>query len=244
MMTLMSVLTLREFYQLQAGAGHAPFAKLGMFFGALITAAPWLHATYARTAGGWDGQRLLPLALLVICVRILGERPPEKRVAAMTSTLFGLVYVALTLQYFVRLATPAAADPISPGGRLLLCVWIVAVAKFCDTGALLGGMLAGKHPLAPTISPKKTWEGAIAGVLTAVLVGTAIAWFARAQFGALVAIPIAVAGIVSDLVESIIKRHAHIKDSGQAIPGIGGVFDVTDSLLLAAPVGYFLLGLN
>jgi len=242
-----TVLTLREFYRLQAAAGRAPFAKLGMFFGALITIAPWLQAQF-----GWSEERLLPLAVVVFSVRILGERPSESRADSLASTLFGLVYVALMLQFLVRIVTPHAGDPVSPDGRLILCIWLIAVAKLCDTGALLTGLAAGRHPLAPNISPKKTWEGAVGGVATAMLAGALGAWLARGALApclspsraALVAVPVAVVAIVSDLVESILKRQAAIKDSGHAIPGIGGVFDVSDSLILAAPIGYVLFGLR
>jgi phosphatidate cytidylyltransferase len=84
----------------------------------------------------------------------------------------------------------------------------------------------------------------------AMLAGAAAAWFARGELGpylspqraALVAVPVAVVAIVSDLIESILKRQADLKDSGRSIPGIGGIFDMTDSLLLAAPIGYVLFG--
>jgi phosphatidate cytidylyltransferase len=245
LIVLIAILTLREFYQLQAAAGRAPFAKLGMTFGGLIAAAPWLQVAF-----GWDGQKLLPMAVIIFSVRILGEREPERRVDSLASTLFGLVYVALMLQFLVRLVTPRAGDIVSSDGRLVLCIWTVAVAKFCDTGALLSGIVAGRHAMAPTISPKKTWEGAVGGVLAAILVGAGVAWAARRQLApvlsparaALLAAPIAVAAIISDLIESVLKRQSNRKDSGAAVPGIGGVFDVTDSLLLAAPVSFYLLG--
>jgi len=192
----------------------------------------------------------------VFSIRILGERPADKRVEALASTLFGLVYVALLLQYLVRIVTPLPGDTLSPNGRLLLCVWLIAVAKFCDIGALLSGLAMGRHALAPQISPKKTWEGAAGGVATSMLVGALGAWFARAHWSghwpadltplraALIAAPLAIVAIVSDLVESIIKRQADLKDSGHAVPGIGGIFDVVDSLLLTAPIGFFLLGMR
>lgn len=247
LVTAITVLTLREFYQLQAAAGRAPFAKLGILFGALVTAAPWLQARY-----GLPAERLLPLGVVVFSIRILGEREPGKRADSLASTLFGLVYVALMLQFLVRIATPQASDLVSADGRLLLCLWIVVVAKLCDTGALLAGLAAGRHPLAPTISPKKTWEGVAGGIATSAAAGALFAWLARGQIGpclspgraALVAIPVAVVGIVADLVESILKRQADIKDSGSVVPGIGGIFDLSDSLILAAPVGYFLFGLR
>ena len=244
---LVSVLTLREFYRLLAAAGFAPFHRLGMAFGALITLSPWLH----EYIGIPKSSDALVLVVIVFAIRILSEREPLKRVEALAGTIFGLVYVALMLQYFVRILTPLPDDVVTPNGRLLLCVWLIAVAKFCDVGALLTGMAFGKHQMAPQISPKKTWEGAIGGVLVAMGVGALVAWLGRGELpphltpliAALIAAPIALVAIVSDLIESIIKRHAALKDSGGVIPGIGGVFDLSDSLILAAPLGYFLFAL-
>lgn len=239
---LISVLTLREFYQLMHASGYDPFDKFGMVFGGLITLAPWLQAKL-----GWPTELLLPLAVIVFAVRLLGERTPETRVESLASTLFGLVYVAAMLQYLVAIVTPVPADTISANGRLLLALWLVAVTKFCDMGALLTGMAIGRHKMSPQISPKKTWEGAGGGVVFSMGVGALIAWLARSEFpahmtplvAALMAAPIAVVGIVADLVESVLKRRANIKDSGKTIPGIGGMFDLSDSIILVAPIGYF-----
>ncbi len=239
-----SVLTLRELYKLMAAAGNAPFAGLGLLFGGLITLAPWTEARYGIAA-----HPLIALAAVVFSVRMLLERAPEKRVEALSSTLFGLLYVSLLLQYLVRIVTPVAGDTISPNGRLVLCLWVVAVAKFCDVGALLTGLAIGRHPMAPLTSPKKTWEGAAGGVVVSMGIGALVAWLGRGVLpvsmtplrAALVAAPLAVVAIVSDLVESVIKRRAALKDSGGGVPGIGGIFDLSDSLILAAPVAWFLL---
>lgn len=132
---------------------------------------------------------------------------------------------------------------------LFLCVWIIAVAKFTDVGALLAGTWLGKHRMAPLLSPKKTWEGLAGGLLSALIVSVGFVALLRDNLpselslthAAWMALPIALAGIIADLLESAIKREASVKDSGRIIPGIGGVFDLTDSLLLAFPVGYVLL---
>src|SRR5688572_2041519 len=155
-----SVFTLREFYALMHASGYDPFDKLGMLFGGLITLAPWLQVQL-----GWPTALILPLAVIVFAVRLLGERTPETRVESLASTLFGIVYVAVMLRYLVAIITPVPGDTISADGRLLLCLWLIAVSKFCDTGALLSGMAFGRHKMSPQISPKKTWEGAIGGVL-------------------------------------------------------------------------------
>jgi phosphatidate cytidylyltransferase len=246
LIALISALTLREFYVLMHGAGYDPFDKFGMVIGSAITLGPWLHAQF-----GWPTELFLPLAVVIFAVRLLGERTPETRVEALASTLFGIVYVAVMLGYMVAIVTPLPGDTVSPNGRLLLALWLVAVAKFCDTGALLTGLAIGRHKMSPYISPKKTWEGAAGGVLTSMGVGAAIAWQAGDVFpphmtplvAALMAIPIAIIGIIADLVESVIKRRANIKDSGSTIPGIGGMFDLSDSIILVAPVGYLMFRL-
>src|SRR5688500_9695313 len=157
--------------------GYDPFDRLCIFFGGLITLGPWLHAQF-----GWPTPLLLPLAVIVFAVRLLGERTPETRVESFASTLFGLVYVAVMFQYLVAIVTPVASDTVTPTGRLLLCLWLVAVTKFCDVGALLTGMAIGKHKMSPVISPKKTWEGAIGGVCVSMGLGALIAWLARDHF--------------------------------------------------------------
>ncbi len=131
--------------------------------------------------------------------------------------------------------------------NLALCLWVVAVSKFCDVGALLTGMAIGRHKLAPEISPKKTWEGAIGGVFVSAGVGAAIAFFASAHLpeeltpliAAGIGAILAIVTIVSDLIESVIKRRAGAKDSGNLIPGIGGALDLCDSLILTAPWRFF-----
>jgi phosphatidate cytidylyltransferase len=242
LITIISVFTLREFYQLMHASGYDPFDKFGMVIGGLITLAPWLQLKLA-----WPTALFLPFAVIVFAVRLLRERTPETRVESMASTLFGLVYVAVMLQYLVAIITPLPGDTVSPDGRLLLCLWLVAVTKFCDTGALLTGMAIGRHKMSPQISPKKTWEGAIGGVIISMGIGALFAWLARTEFpahmtplvAAMMAAPIAVVGIIADLVESVLKRRANMKDSGHTIPGIGGMFDLSDSIILVAPIGFF-----
>ena len=247
---LISALTLRELFILLDATGAKTFSRLGIFFGTLITIEPWLAARF-----GLPGHGLLALASVVFAVRILGERDPESRLESLKSTVFGLLYVGYLLQYLIRIITPLPTDgALSPDGRLVLALWVIATAKFCDVGALLTGLAIGKTKMAPTISPKKTWEGFVGGMITSVGIGALVAWLARDLFPAslgmdplhagLKAIPVAAAGIAADLVESVIKRKAAIKDSGVAIPGIGGIFDLSDSLLLASPIAFFVIGLR
>jgi phosphatidate cytidylyltransferase len=241
--TAIAVLTLREFYSLMKHMGFDPFDKLSMFLGAAVVLGPYYLARYhVQTVD------LIAFAVVVFSVRILGERDPQNRVETLAASLFGIIYIPTMLQYLVHIIT---MNTPTPKTGLVLALWLIAVSKFCDVGALLTGMAFGKHKMAPVISPKKTWEGAIGGLIVSGLVGGGVAYWASGYMpprftpllAALVAVPIAALAIVADLVESIIKRRATIKDSGAAIPGIGGMFDLTDSIILTAPVGYLVFKL-
>jgi len=244
LLVLVSVLTLREFYQMVVRMGHAPFARLGLLFGAAIALAP----VAVQFSPLLTPENLLAVAAIVFAIRIVGERTPENRVESLGWTLFGLVYVPFMLQFLVRILL---IDGPHAHTGLALALWLIAVSKFCDVGALLSGMAFGKHKMAPVISPKKTWEGAIGGLLTSAALGAGIVcvfgrYFPAALTPALaaaIALPIAGLGIVSDLVESVIKRRANTKDSGATIPGIGGMFDLSDSLILTAPAGFLIFSL-
>ncbi len=132
---------------------------------------------------------------------------------------------------------------------IILAIWIIAAAKFSDIGGYLFGVTLGKHKLAPTISPKKSWEGAIGGIALSVGISALIAWGFKDKLpenftplaAAIIAFPIAIVAIISDLLESVLKRRAGIKDSGNTIPGIGGALDLADSMLLAAPIASFIV---
>jgi phosphatidate cytidylyltransferase len=245
LLLLVAVFTQREFYQMVARMGHTPFARIGLLFGALITLAPVLAIEIHPLL---TPENLLALAAVVFAIRIVGERNPENRVESLGWTLFGLIYVPFMLQFLVRILL-IEGPHVSSG--LAIALWLIAVSKFCDVGALLSGMAFGKHKMAPVISPKKTWEGAIGGLLTSAALGAGIVYFCGEYFppaltpllAAVIALPIAGAGIVSDLVESVIKRRANTKDSGATIPGIGGMFDLSDSLILTAPLGYIAFSL-
>lgn len=242
--TAVAVLTQREFYQMVRRMGLEPFDKLGMTLGALIMLAPYYAEKLLPTAPELAAPgTFMAVAVVAFALRILGERQPHNRVETLAWSLFGVIYVPFMLSYMVRIAVLPGPDAKS---GLLLMIWLIAVSKFCDVGALLSGLAFGRNKMAPGISPKKTWEGAIGGVLISAGVGAVLAWalarYYPANFtpwvAALVAAPVAMLAIVSDLIESVIKRRADTKDAGATIPGIGGMFDLSDSLILTAPVGY------
>jgi phosphatidate cytidylyltransferase len=242
--TLLTALTLHEFYGLMAAMGARPFRGMGIFIGALMMCAPFLIAHYTdETEVSGIPVILLVASLIISCFRVLGERDTATRVESIASTVGALLYIPFMLQFLVGILMRDGS-----GNNLVLCLWFVAVSKFCDVGALLTGLAFGKHKMCPTISPKKTWEGAVGGVLISAGIGASIAYFFPNQLpdrltpllAALIALPIAITTIVSDLIESAIKRRANTKDTGALIPGIGGAFDLTDSLILTAPLAYFM----
>jgi len=136
-------------------------------------------------------------------------------------------------------------------GSTMLILIILLCVKFTDIGAYFGGRALGRRKLIPWLSPGKTWEGLGFGLLTAAAVGAALAtqmdlrrgyvmpWWKGAIFGAV----IGGIGQLGDLLESLMKRDAEVKDSGSLIPGFGGVLDVIDSPLLAAPFAYLMFSL-
>jgi len=157
--------------------------------------------------------------------------PPASALAGAATTIFGVVSIALPAAALclLRARSPRAVL------MLLLLVWV------CDSFAYYFGRRFGRHPLAPVVSPKKTWEGSIAGLAGATIFGAVAGtwWFlpelgpaTGAAAGALAS----TAGQIGDLVESLWKRGAGVKDSGTFLPGHGGFYDRIDSLLFAGPV--------
>ena len=246
LITILSALTLHEFYGMTAKMGARPFHWMGLGFSVLITAGPY-YLSYFTEEPDFSTDlptALVVLALIVSCVRVLGERDVSNRVETIAATVLGVLFVPFMLHYLVAILMFTGSD----GDNLMLCAWTVVVSKFCDVGALLTGLAFGKHKMSPTISPKKTWEGAVGGVLVSAGVGAGFAFLASGHLpvslsplvAALIAVPLALTTIVSDLIESVIKRRADTKDTGALIPGIGGAFDLIDSLILTAPVAYFI----
>lgn len=246
LITILSALTLHEFYGMTRKMGLKPFHWMGVSIGVLMTSVPYYLSLYleAPEIGQSIPVGLLVATLIISCARSLGERDPGNRIESIGTTIIGVLYIPFLLQFLVGILMRDTDN----GDNLTLCLWVVAVSKFCDVGALLTGLAIGRHKMAPSISPKKTWEGAVGGVLISAGVGAAIAYFAADYFpvemtppvAALIAAPLAIVTIISDLIESAVKRRADTKDAGALIPGIGGAFDLTDSLILTAPVAYFI----
>lgn len=243
---LWALTTQYELYQLLDKMGLKPFNRLGLLLGGLLIFVPFYIHKYSLIGQSIDLEiGILAAAVVLVSLRILKDREGLGRLNTLTSTLFGILYIPFMLHFLIRIFE-------LPGNEtqgILLAIWIIATAKFSDVGALLTGLAIGKTPLSPSVSPNKTWEGAVGGVVFSILISLLFVWFFRDKLpqeitlllAGLIAIPVAIVAIISDLIESIIKRSADVKHSGKAIPGIGGAFDLSDSIILSAPVGYLIL---
>jgi phosphatidate cytidylyltransferase len=235
LLLLASVGSQSELYKLMEQAGYPSFRSWGIGIGILLLTS----AYYA------PGLPILSLAILICCLLALGQADLRTALNKLFSTLFGILYIPFLLKFLILLAN---TDFPQTGG-LLLALWVVVVAKFTDIGGLIIGSAIGNYKLHKRISPGKTWEGAIGGVVIAVAASffyvVVLREYLPANFtptaATIIALPVSALSIASDLSESLIKRTSGAKDSGTWIPGIGGFLDLVDSILLSSPLSYWLL---
>lgn len=226
-----------------AAAAFVEYAAIAAKLDARVPRLVAGTATVAATiALGWPWVPIVPVLLTAVvavgALAVAAGRPSPGALRDTAAALFPVLYIGLPIGVIVSLR---GSSPWGRGVLLLLLATIVA----SDTAQYYVGRLAGRRPLAPAISPKKTREGAIGGVVAGALVALALGawwlpWIApipRALLGATVA----TAGIVGDLFESLLKRSAGVKDSSTLIPGHGGMLDRIDSWLFAGPVYYVFL---
>ncbi len=170
--------------------------------------------------------------LLLFIYQLHAQKNP---LATIASGFFGFCYIAIGLSFFIPILHASIG----------WMVFLLVVTKSADIAALFTGKKWGKHPLCPNVSPKKTWEGAIGGLvaslacsfLLTILHVVDLSWEQAFGLGLL----IGVFSEVGDLAESLIKRDLGVKDSSRSLPGLGGVLDIVDSLLWTTPFCYFYL---
>jgi phosphatidate cytidylyltransferase len=184
------------------------------------------------------------LILLVFALGVFIRQFPQKLnpdgIETMAVTLFGLIYVAWLCNFITRV------NFATPHGRFWV-MYLVVATKFTDMGAYIVGSTLGRHKMIPRISPNKTWEGTIGGVLFAVG-GSLLCFFGITpqlatdgmewKHAVILGILIGIAAVIGDLAESLIKREAGVKDSSTVLPGHGGALDLIDSFLFTAPLLY------
>ncbi len=233
--TLILGLAAWEYQRLFRMGGFRPSTLLvvGGTLGLALSRALWGDAVSAPLLSG--------LILLAMALQVVDYRHSQKTAAMDFSiNLGGVLYLGWLGSYLLSLRE-------LPDGQWWFLVVMPAI-WLCDAGAYLVGSRIGRHKMAPLISPKKSWEGYLAGIVTGTLgtLGLAMLWQLRApaltlEKALVVALVVAVFSPLGDLGESMLKRGFGVKDTSQILPGHGGILDRIDSWLWAAPLGYYLI---
>ena len=238
---VIAVLAGAETFRLLGQAGYRALAWLGTAIGVVLVLAGIFF-----TEPNEKALLFLVAGFMLAAIGSFLRADPRDGLATLMATVFGGLYVGL-LGFLPRLAgLDLVTDPgarvggLLDAGRWWLVVAVLGVWAY-DTGAYFAGRIIGGPRFLTTISPSKTWAGAVGGLVTATVVVAVLLWaLGRGPAEALVLGPlVAIAAQAGDLLESMIKRAAGAKDSGRLFPGHGGILDRVDSLLFAGPVVYF-----
>ncbi|TGK00949.1 phosphatidate cytidylyltransferase [Leptospira semungkisensis] len=260
LLAIAGVIGLTEFYRLaDRGQDGRPFKGTGIFFFLLILLLyyfrfvasqnkfeqPLLFQQYLKVFVPSFDAVTLAFVLLFIASFVLQilRRPLDGAIFSVSSTVLGVVYASLPLGHLLLLLG------MNEG---IYYVFLVSVATFLtDVGGYFGGRWFGRNPAGLAISPKKTWEGYVSGIIVAIASVFLLNFLWERSTGVrplvggaevfLVTLILSIVGVIGDLLESAMKRDAKVKDSGNLIPGHGGVLDRADALLLTVPILYFYL---
>jgi phosphatidate cytidylyltransferase len=234
---VLTVLAAREVFALLRAAGHPALPALGVVLALTVI----LDAAVPDVLEG-SGLLLIAIGVVLVAAAAFTRTDPRDGLATWMATLFGAIYVSL-LAFVIRLGqagpTPPDSAPLAVLGseRGWIVLLILAVWSY-DTGAYLVGRRFGRERFLTHISPSKTYAGLIGGIVaTTIAVGIVLIGLGQPPVHAIVLGPLtALAAQAGDLAESMLKRAAGAKDSGNLIPGHGGILDRVDSFLFAAPV--------
>jgi phosphatidate cytidylyltransferase len=244
-------LCLYEFFKICQHAGFKTFPLLGYLASAALC---WVRAADSSKPEIYSFVLLVAFVLMTLTIALAVTRDLKTYLGAIATTIFGVVYIGLTLSCVLPLRFSAgdsrslglasAADPLV-GRNLVLLLFLVIWAD--DTCAYLVGRTIGRKMLFPAISPQKTLEGSVGGFVGSLLAAWGFArlfWqTANLKTVILLAALVALFGQIGDLAESALKRSANMKDSGSLLPGHGGLLDRVDSLLFGAPVLWLALAI-
>lgn len=224
---------LYEFFTMLEKKGLSIYKYFGIGLGTLIPLSIIINFQLTK---GWEFLFLV-LALLSLILMQFKRRESSGAIVGVSTTMFGILYVSWFLSFLIKIRY------MNDGLGLFSSVLIIT--KLGDIGAYLIGMRFGKTPLIPRISPKKSIEGSIGGLIFSIAGALACKPWLDLNYTHVVALGIflGILGQLGDLSESLMKRDCQVKDSGSIFPGLGGVLDAIDSLIFTAPAFYFFINI-
>ncbi len=232
--TAIIAVSLYEFYSLVERKGIPIFKYVGILIG--ITFPISIYRSFEPTKG-WELVFIIAVVLLIFILQFT-RRESNQAIVGVSTTIFGILYISWAFSFLMKLKL--ISDTTLPSGSLLVA-FLLLVTKSGDIGAYFVGTYFGKHHLIPRISPKKSVEGAVGGFIFSV----AFAILSKHYLPTVPIVHLIILGCllgilaqVGDLSESLIKRDCQVKDSGNLIPGLGGMLDLIDSILFTAPTLY------
>lgn len=228
----LALLSLNEFYNMMRTKGFSPAYWVGNFFTIFFI----VFAYYALKKN-WEPAHsaIFTGAALATMLSVLFLKRPKNAIADVSVTLMGMIYIGWFFSYFLFIRA------LTERGAYLL--FMMGTIWALDIVAFLVGTALGKHKLIPSVSPKKSIEGAVAGFIFCLIAAGVFGYYAGFDMthSLILGAVIGIVAQLSDLFESLIKRDAGVKDSSNLVPGHGGVLDRMDSFILAAPVFYYYL---
>ena len=242
-MLLFAALALFELFQMARKCGLACFQHFGITAGTVLVGGVFWALSMEKQP---DLASQIEFGIIILLIPCLGInqllRAREKlESSAMAVTLFGILYVGVMLNLMQKIR-------FGPETGAWWLLFFIVVSKMSDTGAYCVGSLVGRHKMMPRVSPGKTWEGFAGALVFSMCAAVAFSHFGADHFkpmslfaAATLGLALGLGSVAGDLVESLFKREAGVKDSGSYFPGIGGFLDLLDSLLFNAPLMYLYL---
>jgi len=241
---IISLITLYEYYMISSkDESNRPFVITGLIGGLILNIIIYFYAFRNLDAKVIIGFFVLVTA--VFLVQQLLTRPLKGGIYSLAVTLFGIMYIVLSMSHIILLKSLKDAN--------FYIVILIAVIMLNDTGAYFGGMLFGKTKAGFEASPNKSWEGYFSGLLFSIIAfmlanQVCISFFSKEFFtlieSAILGMVLSVLANIGDLIESAIKRDGGFKDSGTIIPGHGGMWDAFDATIFSLPFFYYYLVLK
>jgi len=224
---------LYEFFTMLEKKGINIYKYFGIGMGAVIPLSIVFRFELTRT---WE-LFFIVLALLFLILMQFRRRENSGAIVDISTTIFGILYISWFLSFLIKIR-------YMPGGIGLMTT-VLLITKLSDIGAYLVGTRFGRHLLIPRVSPNKSVEGAIGGLIFSILGALASKSFTRlpSLYLVFVGIFLGILAQLGDLSESLIKRDCQVKDSGNFFPGMGGFLDLIDSLIFTAPAFYFYMSI-